>query len=191
MIAYLSGKILKKTDKDIILETNNIGYLIHVPVNLLSESEEDSDIKLYIHHHIREDANELFGFKNFEELSFFKQLIQINGIGPKIGLEIINTNINKIKNAIINEDSATICKIPGIGQKTAKRIILELKNKIDLENLSPELKDQNTEKEIHNDAIEALTRLGYQRHHITKTLRNMPAEIIIAEEVITYFLRNN
>lgn len=190
MIAYLAGKILKKTGKDIILETNNIGYLIHVPINLLNESEEFAEINLFIHHHIREDANELFGFKTYDELGFFKQLIQINGIGPKSGLEIINTDINKVKNAIINEDSTWLCKIPGIGQKTAKRIILELKNKIDVESLPTDGKNLIAEKEIHNDAIDALTRLGYQRHHITKALKSMPEEIIEAEEIVTYFLRN-
>ncbi len=191
MIAYLNGQVLKKLEKDLIVENSGIGYVVHVPSSILVEVEENSTISLFIHHHVREDANELFGLKSFEDLSFFKQLIQISGIGPKMALEIINSDINKIKNAIINEDSATICKIPGVGQKTAKRIILELKNKVEIDSLSDLSKSKtSTEENIHTDAIDALTRLGYQRHQITKALKNMPEEIIIAEEVVTYFLRN-
>lgn len=190
MIAYLSGQILKKLEKDVILENNGLGYLIHIPSNLLTELQENQPLSLFIHHHIREDANELFGLSSFEELTFFKQLIQISGIGPKMALEIINVDINKIKNSILNEDSATICKIPGVGQKTAKRIILELKNKIELGELPTNHKANQQEEELHVDAIEALIRLGYQRHQISKSLRDLPKEIIEAEEIITYFLKN-
>lgn len=202
MIAYLKGTILKKTEKGIILDTGNIGYLVYVPVTLLANLHADPNttiqnhpIELFIHSNIREDAFDLYGFNSYNDLAFFKTLISVTGIGPKSALEILNNDVNTIKIAILNEDSAYLCRTPGIGQKTAKRLILELKNKIEIEDISGLENSHDPGKfrsnsEPHPDAIDALLRLGYQRHQVTKTLRNMPVEIIEAEEVITYFLKN-
>lgn len=235
MIAYLKGTILKKTEKGIILDTGNVGYLVYVPATLLANlhadppatntfsnsenSQKNSDqqdlkqisevpstnknsnykdhhpLELFIHSNIREDAFDLYGFKTYSDLTFFKTLISVSGIGPKSALEILSNDTNKIKAAILNEDSAYLCKIPGIGQKTAKRLILELKNKIELDDISnlgdhSNLSKSNTPSDPHPDAVDALLRLGYQRHQVTKTLRGMPVEITQAEEVITYFLKN-
>lgn len=214
MIAYLKGTILKKTEKGIILDTGNVGYLVYVPATLLANLQENSrktsevpstgknskhqdhyQIELFIHSNIREDAFDLYGFSTYSDLTFFKTLISVSGIGPKSALEILSNDTNKIKAAILNEDSAYLCKIPGIGQKTAKRLILELKNKIEIDDISSLGNSSNFSKlasnsEAHPDAIDALIRLGYQRHQVTKTLRGIPVEITKAEEVITYFLKN-
>ena len=227
MIAYLKGSILKKTEKAIILDTGNVGYLVHVPATLLANlqiyaqkspksststilasknaklpndepipnQQNQPQIELFIHSHIREDAFDLYGFKTYSDLTFFKTLISVSGIGPKSGLEILSNDTNKIKTAILKEDSDYLCKIPGIGQKTAKRMILELKSKIEITDISDQENSNTADKftstfDSHPDAIDALLRLGYQRHQVTKTLRGMPTEIIEAEEVITYFLKN-
>lgn len=187
MIAHLKGKILKKIDKAVIIDTGNIGYLVNLSAPNLGTTEEGTEQQFFIHSQIREDAFDLYGFKNYEELTFFKSLISINGIGPKVALEILGFPSEKIKAAIVNDDAAFICKIPGIGQKTAKRIILELKGKIEVESLNQEYQSG----ELNNDALDALMKLGYQRHHISKTLQSLPEEIIEAEEIITYFLKNN
>ena len=192
MIAYLKGQILKKTEKGIILDTGNVGYLVSLPANLLSSTEESAQAEFFIHSHIREDAFDLYGFENYSQLTFFKTLISVSGIGPKSGLEILSNDTDKIKAAILNEDVDYLCKIPGIGQKTAKRIILELKNKIEIE--TPDSLGKNYksyESGINNDVLEALLKLGYQRHHINQTLRNLPKEMKEAEEIITYFLKNS
>jgi len=200
MIAYLKGKVLKKIDKGIILETasnstGSVGYLVHIPGSILSTIQEAQALELFIHSNIREDAFDLYGFSNYNDLTFFKTLLSVSGIGPKTGLEIMNSNISKVKFAIINEDYQHIKKIPGIGEKTAKRIILELKSKIEIDDIQGlENSTKTAEKsssDPHPDAIDALLRLGYQRHQVTKTLRNMPVEITKAEEIITYFLKNN
>jgi len=200
MIAYLKGKVLKKIDKGIILETasnstGSVGYLVHIPGSILSTIQEAQALELFIHSNIREDAFDLYGFSNYNDLTFFKTLLSVSGIGPKTGLEIMNSNISKVKFAIINEDYQHIKKIPGIGEKTAKRIILELKSKIEIDDIQGlENSTKTAEKsssDPHPDAIDALLRLGYQRHQVTKTLRNMPLEITKAEEIITYFLKNN
>ncbi len=197
MIAYLKGNVLKKIEKGIILDTGNVGYMVHLPTNLLANlSESSSTIELFIYSNIREDAFDLYGFATYSELTFFKTLLSVSGIGPKTGLEIMNSNVQKMKIAILNEDHNYIRKIPGIGEKTAKRMILELKSKIEVEDLgdlgnSSGNNKPNSSLNTHPDAIDALIRLGYQRHQVTKTLRGMPAEIIEAEQVITYFLKNN
>ena len=188
MIAYLKGQILKKTDKEIIIDTGNIGYLVKSSKNLLSEIGDEEEIELFIHSHIREDAFDLYGFRSYKELTFFKILISINGIGPKVALEILTFPQEKIKAAIANEDSAFICQVPGIGAKTAKRIILELKDKIELE---PDRLYKKIEQNMNDEVIDALTKLGYQKQEISKILQNLPKEIEKTEEVITYFLKHN
>lgn len=197
MIAYLKGTILKKLEKGIILDTGNVGYLVHVPANLLANlSATSRDLELFIHSNIREDAFDLYGFATYGELTFFKTLLSVSGIGPKTGLEVMNSDVRKMKLAILNEDHNYIRKIPGIGEKTAKRMILELKNKVEIDDLKGLCDSSSGDSisqgsDLHPDAIDALIRLGYQRHHVTKTLRGMPIEITEAEEVITYFLKNN
>lgn len=196
MIAYLKGIVLKKVEKGIILDTGNMGYLVHPPAALLEKLQESQALELFIHSNIREDAFDLYGFANYNDLSFFKTLLNVSGIGPKTGLEIMNGDIQRIKLAILNEDHGYIKKVPGIGEKTAKRMILELKSKIEMEDISnldnpATSHESGSSSDPHPDAIDALLRLGYQRHQVTKTLRGMPTEIIEAEEVITYFLKNN
>lgn len=195
MIAYLKGTVLKKIEKGIILDTGNVGYLVHPPAALLDSLKETQSIELFIHSNIREDAFDLYGFANYNDLTFFKTLLSVSGIGPKTGLEIMNSDIQKIKLAILNEDHGYIKKVPGIGEKTAKRMILELKSKIEMEDISAlgnsSSNKSSTSSDPHPDAMEALLRLGYQRQQVSKTLRGMPTEIIEAEEVITYFLKNN
>lgn len=188
MISYLQGSILKKTDKGAILKVNDIGYFIHLNNSHLSEITLEQDCEFFLYQHIREDCNDLYGFFKFEEMEFFKQLLTINGIGPKVALEITNIPSNKIKSAIINEDSTFICTIPGIGKKTAQRIILELKNKIDVETL--ETIEKSPSQQLDDDIVNALINLGYQRKHIFSTLRKMPEDLKNEHEVITYFLKN-
>jgi len=188
MIAYLSGKIIKKTDKGIIIDTGNIGYLVSISKTIISDINESDNISLFIHSHIREDAFDLYRFESFENLEFFKQLISINGVGPKVAMEIISADTDKIKMAIANEDDKFLCKIPGIGGKTAKRIVLELKGKINLDTLDRPY--QRIDEKIDDESYEALAKLGYQPQQIRKVLNNLPSDIKDTEQIITYFLKN-
>ncbi len=189
MIAYLRGKTLKINENSIIIDTGNIGYLVKTNKNLISDIKTDEEIKVFIYSHIREDVFDLYGFTSYQELTFFKQLISVNGVGPKAGLEILNTNIDQIKTAIIEENVAFITKTPGIGKKTAERLILELKNKIEITNLSRTNQPINTN--IKDDIIDALVNLGFSKHQITKTLSDIPESIKKEEEIISFFLKNN
>ncbi len=187
MISYLKGNIVKKTDKGIILNTGQIGYLVSLSAPTLEETKENQEIELYIHTNVREDALDLYGFKKYETLSFFKNLISISGVGPRLALDILSVPSKKVKAAIINEDIAFLKEIPGIGPKSAKRIILELKGKIENEGINEEYTKTTP---INSEAIEALMRLGYQRNQITRTLKDIPKEIVESEEIITYFLKH-
>lgn len=186
MIAHLKGTALKKSDKTVIVSTGNVGYLVHLTASLLSSVEEGSSVEFFIHTQVREDAFDLYGFIKYEELTLFQRFIAVNGVGPRVALEILNVPSDKIVSAIANEDADFICKIPGIGQKTAKRLILELKGKLETNNISVDYKTPDT----NPDAIEALLKLGYQRGHISGILKNMPKDITDAEHIITYFLKN-
>lgn len=186
MIAYLRGKILRKTIKGIILDTGNVGYFVHLPAPLLTEIEQKEDREFFIHSQIREDAFDLYGFVNPEDLDFFRNLISISGIGPKVAMEILSVPVGKIKAAIFNEDLEFMKKIRGVGPKSAKRIILEMKGKI----VSEERDYKGILPEINEDAVEALLRLGYQKSQIIKTLRNLPEDLKKPEDAITYFLKN-
>ncbi|MBD3331084.1 Holliday junction branch migration protein RuvA [Candidatus Peregrinibacteria bacterium] len=186
MIAYLKGKILNIQEKSLILLVNNIGYEIFSNLNSLSDLEKNSETEFYIYNHIREDINALYGFKSREELEFFRILIGINGIGPKAGLEILNNPIDKIKEAINSEDIAFITKTPGIGAKTAKRIILELKGKL------PEASAERKHKSlINDDIIDALKNLGFNKNEVMKTLEKLPKNVKKEEEIISFFLKHN
>lgn len=189
MIGYLEGTILKKLEKSIIVNTGSVGYIVHIPAPLLEKTQEKEQIQLFIHTKVREDDISLFGFDKTSSMDFFKQLININGIGPKTAMEIMSHNIEKTKAAIVMNDIAYLSKIPGIGKKTAERIVIELKNKVevgDLERMHQKLENHQQEDE----AIDALLNLGYQRQKIIHILKKLPENIKTTEETIKYFLKN-
>lgn len=187
MIAYLNGTIQKKLLGAIIVNTDGVGYLVHTNKNFYSECEESDPVELYIHTAVREDDISLYGFASIDELNMFKLLISVSGVGPKSALEILNNPLSSLKYAIVKGESELIVKTKGIGAKTAGRIIIDLKGKIDTVE-KPE--NYKSDPEIDNDALNALINLGYKRHHIVSALKNIPEEISETEEIIRYFLQN-
>jgi len=119
MIAYLKGKIIQKNKQSLVIANDFIGYEAHVSKPLHEQSEIGQTLELYIYTKVREDEISLYGFADTDEMQFFKDLISVNGIGPKIALEILSNNIEQIKTAIIQENVAFLSKIPGIGKKTS------------------------------------------------------------------------
>lgn len=190
MIAYLNGQVLKKGEKSLILEINGVGYAISTTTQTLADIEENDTLELFIHTHVREDEITLYGFPTLSELQFFKLLLTVNGIGPKLANEIISGPINLIKNAIFSQDIAALTKIPGLGKKTAERLILELKNKVE-PILDGSRQPQGLgQKEIDPDAVEALMGLGYSRYQVVKTLSQAEEKLPDVEQTIKYFLKN-
>lgn len=187
MIGYLQGKVLSRDKQGLTLLCGDVGYQVSVPAACLDHASSGNRLALHIHTRVREDELSLYGFPTLEELEFFRLLIGVNGVGPKTALEILNTEINLVKNAISQENAAFLSKVPGIGKKTAERIIVDLKSKV--------VPDSYEEipakaKEDLEEVLTALDGLGYQRSDIHRVLKKMPAEICSTEEIVTYFLKN-
>lgn len=181
MIAYLEGAILKKTDSYIILNVNSIGYKVHILPQALIEFSEKDNIKLYIHQYVREDSLSLYGFDKFEQLQTFQLLISISGIGPKLAFNIISTRTpSELKKAVLKTDVTIFSRIPGIGKKTASKILLELSNKLNIQQQMDKL-IFTPEDEL---AIEALTNLGFKKYDAQKAIQQTGKKAEKLEEKI-------
>jgi len=158
MIASLRGKLISKKPDSIIIDVRGVGYLVYVPISIFSSIKDvNEDVFLHIHTHVRDDAIMLYGFANEEEKRIFSTLINISGIGPKIALNILSTiSSHDFHNAVYNEDVTFLCRVPGLGKKTAQRLILELREKL------PALTKDDKEP-IFDDTLSALVNLGYKK----------------------------
>lgn len=157
MIGSLKGKLTSKRPDNIIVEVNGVGYQVNVPLSILSNlSEEDSTVALHIYTHVREDALQLYGFSTEEEKKTFTTLLGITGIGPKMALNILSgISHNDLRHAIEKEEVDVLCRIPGLGKKTAQRLILELREKL------PAL--EKPKDRLFEDTLSALVNLGYKK----------------------------
>ena len=165
MFEYIRGKVKGINAKYIVLENNDIGYIVHVPNPYAFDKYEKSneDILVYIFTYIREDVHDLYGFISYEERELFKKLLSVNGVGVKSALAIVaNGDINALENAIKNSDSKYLQKIPGIGPKASGQIILDLRGKI----VPPEVKVSENPKA--RSVKEALKSLGYNNNELKK-----------------------
>jgi len=185
MISYLSGKIILKKDKFIILEVNNIGYKIFLNrQNLLKLPEIGEQVKLFIFQKVKEDALDLYGFFTYDELDFFEVLTGISGVGPKSALDISALgSLDKIKDKILAQDEKIFEGIPGIGSKKAMTIILELTGKI-MATKSASAKSSTDEAES------ALIQLGFSKQQSKEALSGVPTNIKNPEERIKLALKN-
>ena len=173
MYSYMKGKLEEVNLDHIVVENNGIGYMIFVPTNTFSYLPSiHESIKVYTYLYIREDAMILYGFLTKDDLEMFKLLITVNGIGPKGGLAVLSTlSSDDLRFAILSDDAKAIAKAPGVGAKTAQRVILDLKDKVSLEDaFEKKLEHNNTNADtaaqsalssVKNDAVLALTALGY------------------------------
>lgn len=185
MIAYLSGTVLSKQDRSMVLNVNGTGYLVYVTRGLIEKTRENEKLELFIHTNVREDDISLYGFSNKDEWQFFKLLLTVSGVGPKSALEILNMPMPRVKTAIAKKDVAILSTIPGIGKKTSERIIVDLHGKV-----KEELFEEQASAPTHEDIIQALTTLGYNRQHVIQGLKKIPSAITSEEEIIKYFLQN-
>lgn len=181
MYAYIKGEIVDISEDNVVLECHDIGYNIKVPFSVIQQLPGiGSQVRIYTYTCVREDAFILYGFLTKDDLWIFKKLITVNGIGPKGALGILSVmSADDLRFAIIAGDSKAISKAPGIGAKSAERIILDLKDKITLE---PDRIDQNdtiatsadsVNSDARNEAIEAMTALGYSPSEALKTVKQI------------------
>ncbi|MBP5309456.1 MAG: Holliday junction branch migration protein RuvA [Lachnospiraceae bacterium] len=182
MYAFFKGTIADTEEDALIVEVNSIGYRIYVPKDMILSSKIGSSITVYTYTCVREDAFILYGFSSKEDLSLFKLLITVSGVGPKMGLAILSSmDSNSIRTAIIMQDAKLLSSAPGVGAKTAGRIILELKDKVNPLDIISASKDDVTNEAVINlrqEAYEALISLGVSNLKATQALN----EIEITED---------
>ena len=181
MYAYIKGEIIDISEDNLVLECNNIGYNIRIPLSVAQRLPGiGATVKIYTYTSVREDAFNLFGFLSKDDLEIYKKLIAVNGIGPKGALSILSAmSADDLRFAILSGDAAAIAKAQGVGKKSAERIILELRDKVqfmgsaatDLEVLTSS--DTTAETNAKNEAIEALTSLGYSPSDALRAVRQV------------------
>ena len=195
MYSYIKGELVEIAEDLIVVEANNIGYNIHVPGQVLSYlPERGSEVKIYTYLYIREDAMMLYGFLTRDDLNVFKLLLGVSGIGPKGALAILSVmTTDDLRFAVLGDDEKTIAKAPGIGAKTASKLILELKDKVDFEEAVDTMLTQGEQDAAEaaagagdvgyraNDAIQALVALGYSSTEAVKAVK----KVTLTEEMTT------
>ncbi|MBU1036705.1 Holliday junction branch migration protein RuvA [Patescibacteria group bacterium] len=189
MIAYLKGKIILKKERYIIIDIGQIGYQVMLTEKTISQLNENQEIELYTYLYHREDSQELYGFLNLPELELFKNLINISGVGPKSALAALAVaSVEDIIQSVLSGDPLLLQKVAGIGKKTAERIILELKSKI--EALSTQISTSEIKAAPRDlEIIEALGNLGYSHKEIIAVIRQIPTEITDVSERIKETLK--
>lgn len=179
MIALLSGKIALKSPDAVILDVNGVGYRVQIPFSTyFALPEEGSPLSLHIHTNVKEDAIHLYGFLTPEEKQFFQLLLGVSGVGPKLARDILsNIQPDELAGALARGDLARLSAIPGIGKKSAERLVLELKDKVVKMGLVPE-KQQGAGKgrpaqSVRDDVASALVNLGYKEAVVSKVLAEL------------------
>lgn len=186
MIAHLSGKIAEKFGAgSIVIDVHGVGYEVSVSAGDFEAVALNQDIKFYTYHHVREQAEELFGFSSLAAKKLFEMLITVQGVGPKAALAILSLGDAKhVRNAIANADSAFVQQAAGVGKKTAERVVVDLRDKVGLPTHygradTPVQVELNTSDE----ALEALMALGYTLADATKALENIDVNLPTAQRV--------
>ena len=198
MIGFVQGKVDAISEDNVVIDTGAIGYNVRISAKTAQELPGiGQEVRLYTYTSVREDGISLFGFLSRDSLDIFKKIITVNGIGPKGGLAVLSVmSADELKFAIISGNAQAITKAPGIGKKTAERVILDLKDKISVE-------DTQIQKEIssyaslpqtgkaQNEAVEALTALGYSATDALHAVRQIEhAEEMDVEAILKLALKN-
>ncbi|MFO7888532.1 MAG: Holliday junction branch migration protein RuvA [Eubacteriales bacterium] len=189
MISYIQGTVNKIEDEIIILESNNIGYGIFTSLNTIDNLSLNEEIKIHTHLYVREDKINLFGFLTKEELDMFEKLIKISGVGPKAAIAILSiSKVKTLKREIASENIDYLKKASGIGKKTAGKIILELKDKMDV--VFDDTGDFDTGINVSGNFVEnALIQLGFNKMEIRKALSKIKSEGKEEDQIIKEALK--
>lgn len=200
MYAYVRGKLTQKNPTQIVLENSGIGYQIQVALSTSGMLKEGKDYQLATYLHVKEDQQTLYGFLRESEKRLFLLLISISGIGPNTGLVMLSSlTVNEIRQAVLEEDSKTIQSVKGIGAKTAQRVVLELRDKIQKENWEDLSQDElqptsptGLSQQVRQEALQALTVLGLTRAAAERSIRTVIKKHgteLTLEEIIRLALR--
>ena len=197
MIAYLSGKLADKRPTQAIVDVNGIGYRVHIPTSTFEHLPEvGRPVMLHIHHHVREDAILLYGFSSDSERKVFEVMLGVTGIGPKLALAALSAmSPAELREHVLRGEAAMLTSIPGVGRKTAERLIIELRDRFaDMEPLetAPLSGVTDERREARADALAALESLGFSRAAAEKNLRKVMKDrpdVHAAEDLIRLALR--
>jgi Holliday junction DNA helicase RuvA len=171
VIGYLKGKIISAKPTQIILDVNGVGYLVNISISTFEKISDQNEISLFIHTHVREDALSLYGFYTEVEKEMFELLISISGIGPKVALSILSgISVDELQNAIQTENVSRLVSVPGVGRKTAERVVLELKSKVGFIETAV---TKGFDYTIKQEAVLALSTLGYNQKVAEKIVREL------------------
>lgn len=189
MFAYIKGSLEEKMSNYVVVETMGIGYKIFMSKTAIGRTGEIGDIvKIYTHYHVREDDISLYGFLSNEELKMFELLISVSGVGAKSAIAMLsNISTSDFAVSIINNDITKLTKVPGIGKKSAQRIVLELKDKLKAEQEIAKSEEREQVIEVDeniDEAISALQILGYNRKEIEKAFEKFEYQSMSIEDVI-------
>ncbi|NPA45113.1 MAG: Holliday junction branch migration protein RuvA [Chlorobi bacterium] len=172
MFEYIFGKITELNPAYVVIEANNVGYIAHISLHTFSVLDKKETYKLYTHQVVREDVNMLFGFSDKSEREIFKLLISVSGIGPNTARVMLSSlKAGEIKTAILSEDVNTIKSIKGIGVKTAQRVIIDLKDKINKTNVEELDSTSLITNTASSEALAALTMLGFPKSKAEKAIK--------------------
>lgn len=191
MYQYIIGNIEEISEDYIVIENNGIGYIVYTSKNSIMDiGQNTTKRKILTHLIVREDVMSLYGFTTNEELKMFKLLITVTKIGPKVAIGLLSTlSTSNIKISIISGDTNALSRAPGIGKKTAQRIILELKDKVDDNIIYEEGIDDSIPLDETEEVVVALSSLGYTRNEIFKVLSSIDTQDKRTEEIIKLALR--
>ena len=185
MIAHVFGKVAEKFNGLLVIDVHGVGYEVSVAAGDFEAVVLDQDVKFYTYHHVREQAEELFGFSSLAAKKLFEMLITVQGVGPKAALAILSLgDAEYVRNAIANADSAFVQKAAGVGKKTAERVVVDLSDKVGLPTQYGRADTTvQTELNTSDEALEALMALGYTLADATKALENVDVNLPTAQRV--------
>lgn len=186
MISYVSGIVEYVDTEKVVVDNNGIGIAMFMTNDDLSVIGEGEEIKIHTYFNVKEDAMQLYGFLNKESLELFKLLLTVSKVGPKGALSILSTcPAEMLKMAIVSGDSKTIATANGIGAKTAERVVLELKDKIEIEGVEDFVADSSSvDSALTNDVVDALVELGYSKSESLSTVKRIELSEDMSEEDI-------
>lgn len=184
MIAYLKGEVVEIEEDKLILDCGTIGYNISMPASALDGTlRPGQEVKIHTHLHVREDAMQLYGFLTRDDLKMFRMLLGVSGIGPKAALGILSgLSADELRFAVLSDDVKTISRAPGVGKKTAQKMILELKDKLDLQEAfdtkTMHVQDASQAEtgdlaDARKEAVQALTALGYSGSEALRAVKQV------------------
>lgn len=191
MIGSLRGRLTSKHPPHIVLECAGVGYEIETPMSTFFDLPEvGADLFLYTHLQVREDAQTLFGFSTEHEKSMFRMLLKVNGVGAKMALGILSgMSVADFQRCVQFEDTATLVKIPGVGKKTAERLIIEMRDRIEIGNVTVLPKGQVARTDAKSEAVDALVALGYKHADVSRLVGKLDTDDKSAEDIIRLALR--